>query len=182
MYEKDALRAAMKEKAKLYVDRDFLEEDRRSCSALLESERYRRCNTLFAFHPLKGEVDITPLLEDALATRRLALPRTEDDGSLTFFAVTDLLRLKRGRFAIAEPDDGELMIPTSTDLMLIPALAYDRSGRRLGRGKGYYDRYLKQYNSVCTVGVCRSYQLVECIPTQEWDRTVDRVLCAGTLY
>lgn len=66
--------------------------------------------------------------------------------------------------------------------MLIPALAYDRTHHRLGRGKGYYDRYLAQHNSVMTTGVCRSYQLVESIPTQKWDRTVKEVVCAGVSY
>ncbi|MCK9548989.1 MAG: 5-formyltetrahydrofolate cyclo-ligase [Sphaerochaeta sp.] len=182
MYEKDALRAKMREKTQQYTTMDFVEEDLRSCGVLLECKRYQECGVLFAFHPLASEVDITPILENAITTRRLALPRTEADGSLTFFIVTDLALLRRGRFAIAEPHAGELVVPTPTDLMLIPALAYDRAHRRLGRGKGYYDRYLKQNNTVATVGVCRSYQLVDTIPTQAWDRRVDHVLCAGTLY
>ncbi len=182
MYEKDALRKAMKAKTLQYAGTDFTKEDRLTCFALRESELYQGCGTLFAFHPLRGEVDITLLLEDAIRERRLALPKTEDDGSLTFFIVTDLSTLRRGRFAIVEPEDGTRVIPAPTDLMIIPALAYDRNGHRLGRGKGYYDRYLKEYNSMNTVGVCRSYQLLEHVPTQAWDRTVDHVLCSGILY
>ncbi len=182
MHEKEALRRVMKAKAQEFAGADFTAEDRLTCSALRESELYQRCKTLFAFHPLIGEVDITPILEDAIRERSLALPRSEDDGSLTFYIVTDLSHLRRGRFAIAEPDAGKLVTPEPTDLMLIPALAFDRQGRRLGRGKGYYDRYLNAYSTVCTVGVCRSYQLLEHIPTQAWDRAVDQVLCAGVLY
>lgn len=182
MVEKDALRRALKAKTLQYVGTDFTEEDRLTCSALAESELYRGCDTLFAFHPLSDEVDITPLLGDAIRERQLALPKTEDDGSLTFFIVTDLSALRRGRWAITEPGEGAIITPAPGDLMIIPALAYDRCGQRLGRGKGYYDRYLQEYNSAKTVGVCRSYQLLERIPTQAWDRAVDHVLCGGMFY
>lgn len=182
MYEKDALRERMQHLACLYREADFSEEDRATCSQVIDSAPYRRCTTLFAFFPIAGEVDIKAILEDAIATRRLALPRTHGDGSLSFHLITDLQQLQTGRFQIAEPVNTDAMVPTRDDLMLIPALAYDRTHHRLGRGKGYYDRYLAHHNSVATIGVCRSWQLVEAIPTEKWDRTVEQVICAGTLY
>lgn len=182
MDEKEALRERMRQLGRLNNEVDFSQEDQATCRQVLDSALYRRCSTLFAFFPIAGEVDITPVLNDAILARRLALPRTHRDGSLSFHTVTDLNGLQRGRYQIAEPAEGGVVVPGRGDLMLIPALAYDRGHHRLGRGKGYYDRYLSQHNSVTTVGVCRSYQLVEEIPTETWDRMVDQVISCGILY
>ncbi len=182
MYEKDALRKVMKERALCYDDGYFASEDLLSCTLIKDMEWYQGCGTLFGYYPIRGEVDIRPLLADALATRLLALPKTQGDGSLRFHLVGDLSALKRGRFGIPEPAEGPVVTPGADDLIILPALAYDRAHRRLGRGAGYYDRYLASYATVPTVGISRSYQLVETIPTQKWDRSVDYLVCANTLY
>jgi 5-formyltetrahydrofolate cyclo-ligase len=61
-------------------------------------------------------------------------------------------------------------------------MAYTLQGDRLGRGKGYYDRYLREYPEARTMGICRSYQLQKKLPTESWDMRVREVLCNGFIY
>lgn len=184
MHSKTEARLDLKAQAKAFRSVDFSDEDASSIKALLASPLYMNASTVFAFIPLKSEVDITPLLDQASKTKTLALPRCNEDMYLTFHLVTKNWReeTKKNMFAIKEPLDGKLVTPDDTSLLLIPAMAYTASGERLGRGKGYYDRYLQAYKTGTTLGICRSYQLVETLPTETWDQKVEYVVCAGIFY
>ncbi|NMA23277.1 MAG: 5-formyltetrahydrofolate cyclo-ligase [Spirochaetales bacterium] len=182
MREKERLRTALKKMVKDRTEESQQLDDLRSCQTLLTDETYLRARRLFAFYPIAGEVNIHPILSDALEHKLLALPTTLDNGELHFRIVEDFSTLRRGSFGICEPIEGLTITPTADDLMLVPALAYTREGQRLGRGKGYYDRYLALHALVPTVGMCRGYQLLESLPNQGWDRPVDRVLCEGIFY
>ena len=72
------------------------------------------------------------------------------------------------KMGIWEPIDGEIVTPTASSVILVPGMAFTREGLRLGRGKGYYDRYLARYPKAITIGVCRSYQLVGELPSEAW--------------
>jgi len=151
--------------------------------ALLKSPAYSTCTTLFAFSPLPSEVDISLVLEDALRHKRLALPRCVGE-TLEFLFVERHwnTRAQTSSLGVLEPLEGNVAIPDEHTLMLVPAMAYTTLGARLGRGKGYYDRYLSQFPTLFTMGICRSYQLLESLPTEEWDVRVREVLCNGVIY
>ena len=137
---------------------------------------------VFAYAPMKAEVNITALLEHAIANKALALPVCKEDGNITFYKVENLASLTAGRYGILEPKQGLQVELTMHDVLVVPALAYSKSGKRLGRGKGYYDRYLACHSGIFTIGICRSHQLLEDIPTDAWDKSVRTVLCAGVFY
>ncbi|NCC13154.1 MAG: 5-formyltetrahydrofolate cyclo-ligase [Spirochaetia bacterium] len=178
METKRALRSAIRAQG----TRDFQEEDSKSCRSLLGSNLYAGAHSLFAFFPLRDEADITEVLQDALAHKVLALPVSDADGTLHFFQVFSFETLQKGRFGIAEPQPTRELFPTQEDLLLVPAVAYTRQGQRLGRGKGYYDRFLSHHTGCPTLGICRSHQLVETLPEEEHDKRVAAVLCAGVFY
>lgn len=178
METKRALRSAIRAQG----NRDFSNEDAKSCISLLSSSVYAKASRIFAFFPLGDEVDLTAVLKDALAHKVLALPVSDREGSLHFYQVISLELLHLGRFGIAEPQATEELFPTKDDLLLVPAVAYTVQGQRLGRGKGYYDRYLAKYSSCPTLGICRSHQLVQSLPVEAHDKQVDAVLCAGVFY
>jgi 5-formyltetrahydrofolate cyclo-ligase len=182
MIEKVQLRKKLKREQQAYADHDFTTDDQASCTALLLSQPYREAERIFAFHPLAGEVDIHPVLAQSIASQRLYLPIAEKDGTLSFYQVADLEVLVVGRFSIYEPLRGEQATPTQADLMLIPALAYSRDHSRLGRGGGYYDRYLAGNGSAWRIGLCRAHQLLDTLPNEMWDQKVDQVLCDGVFY
>lgn len=143
---------------------------------------YEKCHWLLAFSPLAGEPDITPLLRLALSDgHRVALPVCDPSNhTLTFYEITSLTEREGGHYGIAEPPavPARLWQPTADALCLVPALGYDRAGHRLGRGGGYYDRFLPHFNGV-SCGVCLSDQLCDRIPTDPTDFSLSLVVTEG---
>ena len=133
-------------------------------------------HTILFFAPLADELDVWPLLEKLLKTQRIcALPAFET-GRRIYSArrvknlETDILT---GKFDISEPlPDCEEIPLDQFDLVLVPGMAFDLNGNRLGRGKGFYDRILAGASGL-KCGIAYDFQLVETIPTEEHDATVD---------
>ncbi|NLZ77785.1 MAG: 5-formyltetrahydrofolate cyclo-ligase [Spirochaetales bacterium] len=179
---KEEIREAMKKLNKTRKDVDHRSEDAATVTALLGSELFYACDWVFGFMPLHCEVDVTPVLQEALRAKRLALPRSNGDDTLTFVEVKSLDELAPGRFGILEPRAGAEVRPTSYSLIIVPALAYTPKRVRLGRGKGFYDRYLERFPDPVSIGVCRTWQLIEDLPVGIHDRQVDTLLCSGIRY
>lgn len=133
-----------------------------------------------AYWPLEGELDPRPALK-AFAARgaKLALPRVTGDGRpLAFHLWRQEDRLIEGRFKVMEPDPASsVAIPT---ILLVPLLAFDRNRRRLGHGKGYYDRTLADLRQAgprpIAIGVAFAAQEVDRVPTDAYDQTLDMVI------
>lgn len=183
MQTKEDIRSSLKQQAKKSLPSSFILEDRASVASLLKSPAYKKCTTLFAFSPLSDELDISLVLEDALMHKKLALPRcVGDDLEFSFVFAGWSNGLRPSSMGVLEPLKGDVATPDPLSLILVPAMAYTPLGTRLGRGKGYYDRYLSQYPAIPTMGICRSYQLTDSIPTESWDIQVKEVLCNGVFY
>jgi 5-formyltetrahydrofolate cyclo-ligase len=131
------------------------------------------------FYPLPDELDISILLQVALALgKELALPRFEPaSGSYLSAAVRSLeTDLKPGQFGTCEPAPGCQSVPLNRlDFALVPGVAFTLDGRRLGRGKGFYDRLLAGIRGL-KCGVAFDQQLVDAIPTEPHDCRVDCIL------
>ena len=139
-----------------------------------------RDTVVSAYWPLKGELDPRPALK-AFAARgaKVALPRVTGDGQpLAFHLWRPEDRLIEGRFKVMEP--GPNSPPAIPDILLVPLLAFDRACRRLGHGKGYYDRTLQGLRAtdpaVLAIGVAFALQEVERVPTDAYDQTLDMVI------
>ncbi len=133
---------------------------------------WRAARTVLFYAPMPDEVDVWPLLAEARGQgKRVALPRfTTQARSYRAAQVNDLERdLVAGEFGIREPAAHcpELEL-AEVDLMLVPGLAFDATGRRLGRGKGFYDRWLAGFPGM-TCGVALAEQMVEEIPVSGHD-------------
>ncbi|MFW6388013.1 MAG: 5-formyltetrahydrofolate cyclo-ligase [bacterium] len=148
---------------------------------------------LFAFASMARELNTWPLLRARWAAGLPAyLPRVEA-AALRFYRVDGPDDLTGGTLGIAEPRDGCLPVMPGqserghgrekNDTILVPGLAFSRSGLRLGRGGGYYDRLLASIpEDIVTLGVCFDFQVVEDVPVDVSDRMVDTVypvICAG---
>jgi len=182
MQDKESLRAQLLFQEKTLRGTGFTGEDRLSCSALLSSALYKDASWIFGFFPLPSEVDIRVVLHDAIAHKHLALPLCRPDGTMSFQEVLSLDHLHTGSLGITEPHEGSVVMPSNDTLTLVPGLAFTHLKARLGRGKGYYDRFLHMYRESCTLGICRKHQLLKTIPTDQWDIEVNGLLCGGTFY
>ena len=129
--------------------------------------------TIMAYCAIAPEPDITPVLEEILGQgKTLLLPRCESDGIMTARVIDDIAALIPGAFGIMEPPEDCPVFPAEDiDLILVPGLAFDRKCHRLGRGKGYYDRFISGQR---TMGICSC--LLPEIPVEEHDKTMEAVM------
>jgi len=139
-------------------------------------------HTILFFAPLPDEPDIWPVLELSLALGTdCALPFFDAEkksygAKLLKNLATDIVT---GKFGVREPAASCAEIPLNQfDLILVPGMAFDLSGNRLGRGQGFYDRLLAEASGI-KYGVCHDFQLLEKIPSEPHDAKVDFILTPG---
>jgi 5-formyltetrahydrofolate cyclo-ligase len=119
---------------------------------------FQQARTVLLFAAIDDEADTWPILADALATgKTLALPKIDRKRRMVDARVVYDLEddLAPGIFGIMQPQRGEIVPPAAIDFILVPARGFDGAGNRLGRGGGYYDRYLAQpglHAALCGVG------------------------------
>lgn len=172
--EKQALRRAVRERFPGQARRD--EESRRLCAHVLAWPVYQRARVVAGYMPLAREANIAPILADALAAgKTLLLPRVEGERRMTLRRVNSLDRLTEGRWGLLEPpEDAEIVPAGAAELLLVPLEAVDPSGMRLGKGGGFYDALLARTAGVA-LGVAMSWQHVDRVPCDRWDRPLDAV-------
>lgn len=144
--------------------------------ALRATREWKRARVVLGFVPDGSEPPMRPLLQAALDEgKRLALPRMEwDEQRVRPLLVTDLEELEARRHGIGEPPSWcPAVDPSEIDLVLVPGVAFDRTGRRVGRGGGFYDRFLASLGGRASrVGVCFACQVVEAAPAGAHDERV----------
>lgn len=147
---------------------------------------WRQAERLVLFASRTDEIPLEVLLATAVAdVRPLLLPRMVGDSDLEFAVVDDLANLRAGRFEVLEPPaDASSSELAAGDLVLVPGLAFDRKGGRLGRGVGYYDRALartaRSDRRPLLIGVGFSFQLIEQVPMDDHDVRMDGVANEST--
>jgi 5-formyltetrahydrofolate cyclo-ligase len=138
--------------------------------------------TVMAFSSFGSEVDTGPILERLERDgRRVALPRVEGR-HIVAVAYHSGDRVRPTSFGATEPAGGEEVTPEEIDVVIVPGLAFDRSGHRVGYGRGFYDRFLTALRpDALTIGICFSVQLVDEVPHGRGDRPVDLVMTENGL-
>lgn len=130
-----------------------------------------------AYAAIPPEPDLEPVLRAALAAGKiLLLPRCGPDGSITARRVERLGDLISGAYGILEPPETAEKFPSQDiQLILTPGMAFAPSGARLGRGMGFYDRFLTG-TAARTVGICYADRLLPHVPMERHDRCMDAVI------
>ena len=150
-----------------------------ACALLERQAVWRSAKTLLFYAPLADEPDLWRLLEDSLAAgKTVALPRFHmEQGAYVACLITRAdSDLQTGKFGIREPRESCPIIPLNRlDLVLVPGVAFDLNGHRLGRGKGYYDRLLAN-TAGSTCGVAFDQQIVSQVPSEPHDVRLSCIL------
>lgn len=146
---------------------------------LTEIDEFGRACRILVYNSLPDELSTVRLLEQYSERKQLFLPRVNGD-DLDILPY-DAGKIGVGAFSIGEPMGDDLVDPATIDLVIVPAVAYDRYGNRVGRGKGYYDRLLAGMHAV-TIGICYDCQLVDSIESEPHDRPVDIVVTPSGIY
>jgi 5-formyltetrahydrofolate cyclo-ligase len=180
--EKEHLRAAIRERIARIPEHLRHAEGRSLCKALsrlLPAEP----SGIAAFFPIKDEPDMRPLLSEIIARgHRLYLPRFENK-TLAFRRAMDLSLLSPGAFKIPEPPrDAELLDPADLAIVFLPGRAFTKAGLRMGRGNGGYDIWVRKQRAANPAtkfyGVALECQIVNDLPMEEHDQTMDGVVTA----
>jgi 5-formyltetrahydrofolate cyclo-ligase len=141
-------------------------------AGLLSLDEYARAECVALYSPLKNEVDTSLILADALKAGKMVLYPAVCGDRMAFHRIDRLDELREGAFGILEPCSGGVAYQADgVDLIVVPGVAFDLSGYRIGYGKGYYDRFLHIDNCRADlVGLCHDFQMMEeLIPTDIHD-------------
>ncbi|MCR4920120.1 MAG: 5-formyltetrahydrofolate cyclo-ligase [Bacteroidaceae bacterium] len=174
MEDKKSLRRQIRQMKAAMTTAEREAQSLRLCRTVLASSRWAEAGVVLLYHALPDEVDTRLLLDEGLRQgKTLLLPSVQADGSL-------LLRrfdgsTCGGAFGIQEAQGSLFDNLEAIDLVIVPGMAFDPQGHRLGRGGGYYDRLLCHMPAY-RIGVCFPWQLVSEVPCEPHDMVMDEVV------
>ncbi len=144
---------------------------------LISSSEYLGSKTILCYVSTNFEIDTINFLNFALLdNKNIFVPKCDENYNIKFYNITALSQLSVGKYSILEPDLSRPQLLDATDaLCIVPGLCFDSTGYRLGYGKGYYDRFLKDFNGK-SIGLCYSYNVEPSIPHDKYDVKTDLVL------
>ncbi len=173
--QKNAVRKAMKEKKRGLSEEKKLNDSELIFNRVESLTQFKEAKTILAYWSLPDEVNTHRFVAKWANQKSIALPVVVGDTlELRFFNGLNNL-VTSDSFGIKEPVAEELVTPEEIDLAIIPGVAFDRKGNRLGRGKGFYDRFLNQTKAY-KVAVGFDFQILEEIPVASFDVPVDIVV------
>ena len=154
--EQRALRALVEQKRRIMTKEQVEEQSALIMAQLEQMSAFREAKTVLLYYPIHNEVDLRPLLTKYKGQKIFLLPVTHRHSmEVRPYDGEDMMR--RGRMGVPEPQ-------TKTyhgriDLIIVPGVVFDQHRHRIGRGGGYYDKFLKKHHSAKKIGVCYSFQL-----------------------
>ena len=184
MRTEDIIKAKKETRALFRKMRKEISEDQRQVldkillDKISSKDEFIKASVVLAYYPVNDEINTLPIIEYALKEgKRVALPISNtEDHTLTFRFISSLDELVAGAYSIPEPpSNARPFVNEINSLCIVPGLCFDREGNRIGYGKGFYDRFLADFDGV-TLGLCYSEFLLEEIPTDENDRKVNIVV------
>ena len=176
--DKGELRAMIRSKKRAMTNEMIAEKSRVLGALFADTEAYQNAKSIYGYLPYNQEVRTVPMLEQALRDgKRVAVPKVFGD-EMKFLWLDDLNRVEKGYSGIPEPIDDGPVADDPTALVLMPGLAFDPAGHRIGYGGGFYDKFLAAEPEHPTVALCYDFQVLDHLDTEEFDIPVDLVLWA----
>ena len=175
---KKELRQTIRERKRAMTPEEIESRSQKLGQLFLASDAYRDAKTIYGYMPYNQEVRTVPMLEQALADgKRVAVPKCYGD-EMKFIYLEDLTQVEKGYAGIPEPIADEPVADDETALVLMPGLAFDEAGHRIGYGGGFYDKFLSREPGHPTLALCYDFQMLPNLETEEHDIPVDYVLWA----
>ena len=170
---KPGLRSYIRIQKKRHTSEQLDAQSERIMALLERTPQFQKAQTVMLYSSLPDEVRTTAFIEKWRNSKRVILPTVVGDDIVPVELTPDT-PFAVGDFNILEPQNRPYT--GGYDLIVVPGMAFDRAGNRLGRGKGYYDRFLSQHPTVPKIGICFDFQLVGAVPTEATDIRMDEVL------
>ncbi len=173
-HEQLAMRAIIEQQRRVMTPEQVKEQSALIIARLEQMSSFQNAQTVLLYYPIHNEVDLRPLLEKYAGQKTFLFPVTHRR-SLTIHPYDGEEMMGKGRFGVPEPQTAEYK--GKIDVILVPGVVFDQHCNRIGRGGGYYDKFLSKQSSAKKVGVCYSFQLKKhSIPHHVWDVKMDCVV------
>ena len=176
--DKKELRQRIREQKRAMTEEQIVCASQKLAEKFLATEAYQKAKTIYGYLPYNQEVRTVPILQQALKDgKQVAVPKVYAE-QMRFILLSDLSQVEKGYAGIPEPIADGPVATDPTALVLMPGLAFDPQGHRIGYGGGFYDRFLEQEPNHPTVALCYHFQMLERLETQDHDIPVDQVIWA----
>ena len=181
MLDKKAMRREIAQKKRAMTAAQIEDYSRDLAGRLYETEFYKEARSLYCYLPYNQEVRTWPILARAKADgKRVAVPKVYGD-VMKFLWLDDFTQVAEGAYTIPEPIFDEPVADDAAALIIMPGLAFDPEGHRVGYGGGFYDKYLEEHPRHKLVALCYPFQLFNHLDVEDHDVPVDLVICADDL-
>ena len=176
--DKKALRQKIREQKRAMTEEEIVAASNRLAEQFYATQQYQNAKTIYGYLPYNQEVRTTEMLQKALDDgKKIAVPKVYGD-TMRFIYLDDLSKVGLGYCGIPEPISDEPVADDPTALVLMPGLAFDQQGHRIGYGGGFYDKFLMEEPNHPTVALCYEFQMLPYLETEEFDIPVDCVISA----
>ena len=177
MIAKNEIRKINKEKRKAMSKEEVAEKSILAQAAFLESDLYKNAQQIMLYMPLGNEIGTDNMMKQSFSDgKKVVLPITNGEtGEITPYLIDENTTFVIGAFKVREPVGASIADATKTDVIIVPGIAFDERGARVGFGKGCYDRLLAESDAV-KVGYCYEYQVSEAIADEAHDMRMDYIL------
>jgi 5-formyltetrahydrofolate cyclo-ligase len=174
MNEKELVRKEINKLKESLSDDTAADLSQKIYRLLIQTDAFQKANRIALYYSIKGEVETVSLIEEWHQTKKITLP-VVSGRELLFYAYTGKENLTTGAFGTWEPTLSELVTREEIDLFILPGVAFDYHRNRMGRGKGYYDKFLSETDKPI-IGLCYGFQLKDHIPTEKHDKKMTLVI------
>ena len=175
---KQELRRTIRERKRAMTEEEIVERSNALAEKFYNTPAYQAASTIYGYLPYNQEVRTVPMLQRALDEgKRVAVPKVYGE-EMRFIYLDDLTQVSKGYAGIPEPIADAPVADDKRALVLMPGLAFDPQGHRIGYGGGFYDKFLAKEPHHPTLALCYEFQMQAHLDTEEFDIPVDTVLWA----
>lgn len=183
---KNYLREQMLTKRNSLSSLEIQGKSHETAQRLLLLPEYRQAKTVLIYLPTKSEINTLAIIQSSWQQHKnIVIPVCQSNRTLLLSKLNCFADLAKGTYDILEPVKDKIIPidPQEVDLAIVPGLAFDEQGTRLGYGGGYFDRFLKTLREDCPVlALCYEFQVIKHIPTEVHDVPVDMILTEEGLH
>jgi 5-formyltetrahydrofolate cyclo-ligase len=184
MEDKRKLRKRVIEERLQLIPEKVKQKSDKIMSTLFSTDDYKKANVVMFYVDMRNEVMTKTAINKAIAEgKRVVVPRVKKGYGLLAIEIQSLEELSPGTFGVMEPPEKEEIVLKDIDIVVVPGVAFDKNGYRIGYGAGYYDNFLPRLKSDAKkIAVAFELQLRESIPTESHDVKMDMIITEQGIY
>lgn len=187
METKEQIRKRVIQDRNQMLSEDVAKKSSMIAQKVLKTPEYEEAHNILLYADYRHEVMTREIFDDAvLRKKKVYFPKSNTDCTMDFYQVVSVKQLESGYKGIKEPVVDERYLyhhkRKEDTLIIVPGVAFDMNGYRVGYGKGFYDRFLQDKRQMTVMGLCFSSQIVEEIPHDQYDIRMDKIVTEEIIY